>query len=311
MKKLPFAPQEVLDSLFDGVYCLDRDRRILYWNHAAEELTGYTSDEVVGRNCASSLLAHTDADGRHLCRTACPMVATMRDGLGRETRVFLRHRDGHRIPVRIRSTPIRNEQGTIVGGVEVFANDTPSVALEERVSELERLSLLDPLTSLPNRRFAEQQLETKHGEWERYGWPYGVLMVDVDYFKRINDTWGHDAGDRALEALAKTLTAKTRVSDLVSRWGGEEFLIIGRCSTAEQLTAMGESVRGLVSATRYRADAVTTEGLTVSVGGALVERSDRPADVMKRADEALYAAKRSGRNRFVYCGTPDLRRAVG
>ena len=311
MSQLPFEHRDVLDDLFDGVYCVDRTRKILYWNRAASELTSYRVDEMLGVRCVNSPLCHTDGDGNSLCRSQCPMAATMRDGKRREQRVFLLHRDGHRKPVRVRCSPLRDATGEIVGAVESFVDDTPSLALEERVEELERVAALDSLTSLPNRRFATQQLESKHGEWMRYGWPYGVLLLDIDHFKHVNDTWGHEAGDRALVSVARTLSVKTRVSDVVARWGGEEFLVIARCGAPEQLTVMAESLRGLVASGRFRTRDEDIQSVTVSIGGALADVGDEPTDVVRRADDALYEAKRSGRNRFVFHQHARLRMAGG
>ena len=300
MSEFPFKPSDILEELFHGVYCVDRRRKILYWNRAAARLTGYEPEEMVGRACPDSPLCHTDEDGNYLCRAGCPLSTTMASGKSSEKRVFLRHRDGHRVAIRVRTSPLRDESGRVVGGVESFVDDSASVDLEERVAELETLAAVDPLTSLSNRRHALQQLESKHNEWQRYGWPYGILLLDIDHFKQVNDTWGHDAGDRALVSVARTLTSKTRASDLVSRWGGEEFLVLARCSTQEQLSVVAESLRGLVASARFRATEEELASVTVSIGGALASAGDAVEDVIKRSDSALYEAKRSGRNRFIF-----------
>ena len=97
----------VIDHLYDGVYYVDRARRIRYWNDGAERLTGYGAATVVGQFCYHNLLNHIDAAGTQLCRTGCPLAATMEDGEPREAEVFLRHQAGHRVPVRVRTAPVR------------------------------------------------------------------------------------------------------------------------------------------------------------------------------------------------------------
>ncbi len=104
---VPLA-DELLGSMTEAVYAVDRDRRIMYWNTAAAELTGYSAAEVVGRRCQDNLLNHVDEAGRQLCGGACPLLATVQDGRTREALVFLQHRDGHRLPVAVRAAALRS-----------------------------------------------------------------------------------------------------------------------------------------------------------------------------------------------------------
>ena len=105
----------VLDHLYEGVYYVDRARRIRYWNAGAEGLTGYSAPAVVGQFCYQNLLNHVDATGKQLCRSGNSLSATMRDGVPREADVFLRHREGHRVAVRVRTTPVRDREGSVIG----------------------------------------------------------------------------------------------------------------------------------------------------------------------------------------------------
>ena len=124
----------------------NRERRITFWNKAAEKITGFHEKEVLGRRCMDQVLTHVDDGGRCLCIESCPLSETIADGKERESEVYLHHKQGHRVPIRIRTTPITDETGKIVGAVEVFTNNSRSLGLEERLAELERLALLDPLT---------------------------------------------------------------------------------------------------------------------------------------------------------------------
>ena len=102
--------RELIDNSTEGIYFLDRARRITYWNRGAERLTGYPADEVVGRCCADGLLQHMDPNGRLLCNDGCPMEATMRDGRERAAEIFLHHKQGHRVPITVRAFPIRESR---------------------------------------------------------------------------------------------------------------------------------------------------------------------------------------------------------
>jgi len=114
--------EKLLDSLYDGVYFVDQDRRITYWNHGAETLTGYTASDAVGRQCFDNFLEHVDEGGCALCVNDCPLAATIGDGQRREAEVYLRHKAGHRIPVSVRVAPLRDTEGLVVGAVEIFTD---------------------------------------------------------------------------------------------------------------------------------------------------------------------------------------------
>ena len=107
--------RKILDNLFDGVYFVDRDRVITYWNKGAEKITGYDAGQVMGRSCRDNILNHVTANGVQLCLTNCPLASTMEDGKQREAEVYLHHADGHRLPVTVRASPIYDEQGNIIG----------------------------------------------------------------------------------------------------------------------------------------------------------------------------------------------------
>lgn len=173
---------------------------------------------------------------------------------------------------------------------------------EGRSRRLEALAYRDTLTGLANRRSLGERLESEVARARRRGRPLLVAMVDVDFFKRINDTMGHGAGDDVLATLGDRLEKALRREDVVGRWGGEEFCVI--CPETD--AAAGEVVlRRLVTAVKTtpmqtRAGAVD---VTVSVGATLIRATDHDGnDLLGRADEALYAAKRSGRDRFVLSG---------
>ncbi len=290
--------KQIFNDLFDGVYVVDRHRIIRYWNRGAERLSGYRSEEVLGRSCQDNLLTHVSEAGENLCRSGCPLSAAMDDGRPREEMVFMSHRDGHRIPVLVKATPLRNDKGQIIGAVEIFSDNTREWRIEGKVRELEKMALVDSLTELPNRRYLETQLESKLSEFQRYDWPFGVLFMDIDRFKAVNDTYGHDFGDRTLKMIAKTLSLSTRPHDVVGRWGGEEFLAVIPHVDPEVLHKIGERYRLMVmnSCLYHHGDAIC---FTISGGGAVIGPQDTAEKLVKRADEGLYKAKDSGRNMMI------------
>ena len=156
--------KRILDSLYDGVYLVDLDRRTTYWNSGAERITGYRPDEAVGRRCQDNFLVHLDDRGNSLCLHGCPLSSTMANGQPLEVDVYLQHKDGYRIPISVRAAPIRDGTGRVVGAVEVFSDNSRIAAMTDLIKELRQLSLLDHSTEVGNRRFLEQQLIARLNE---------------------------------------------------------------------------------------------------------------------------------------------------
>ena len=288
--------REVLDNLYEGVYFLDRQKRIYFWNKGAERITGYRADEVMGRPCSDNILCHVDSEGRSLCRDGCPAAEVLVDRQRRESEVYLLHKAGYRKPVRIRVAPIEDSDGQVVGAMEIFSDDTSPESLRRRVALLERLSNLDALTQLPNRRSMESTIAFRMAETKRYNVAFGVLFIDIDHFKSVNDTHGHEVGDRVLQQVAKTLTRSLRPFDISSRWGGEEFLALVLNVDEVQLAVVAERVRALIAQTRVPLEKDYLS-VTVSIGAALAHADDTLETLIHRADELMYRSKATGRNR--------------
>jgi len=289
--------KRLIDNLYDAIYFVDRERNITYWNKAAEKLTGYRDDEVIGRCCADNLLSHVDGCGTQLCTTICPLAATIEDGQPREADVFLRHKNGHRVPVSVRVCPITNELGAIVGAVEIFNDNSSKHSAQQKVGELQKLAFFDPMTQLPNRRYLDMKLEAAVREFNEYGVGFGVLVVDIDRFKVINDRHGHAIGDSVLEAVAKSLAGSMRsASDIVGRWGGEEFLAILPQIGKESLPTLAERCRTMVHETLVATEESRLQ-VTISLGATMALTGDTAESVVARADALMYQSKRDGRDR--------------
>ena len=289
--------KELLDHMTDGVYFVDRERRILYWNDGAARLTGYTSEELVGRRCNDDTLCHVDPAGRPLCKEGCPLSASIEDGGMHQDNVFLRHKQGRRVPVNVRVQPIRAEDGSVIGAVEIFSDDTARHEARRKTEAMERLAFLDQLTQLPNRRYLEMSLQTAWSEFEVHHDPFGVLLIDLDHFKQINDVFGHVGGDRALQEAAKTLTGSLRPTDIVGRWGGDEFLAIVRNVDGPALKELANRCVCMVAQTVIPSSDGKPISLSISVGGALAQPGKSAEQLILRADERMYRSKADGRDR--------------
>jgi two-component system cell cycle response regulator len=172
--------------------------------------------------------------------------------------------------------------------------------LRHRLAESVELSITDALTGLHNRRYMEGHLRTLVAEAVRTGSKFSLLIADIDHFKNVNDTYGHDAGDAVLKEFAVRLKRNTRGVDLACRLGGEEFVIIMPDTDVARAYQIGERLRACVAADEFSVGGDQTVRVTASVGIGTLERpDDTPETLFKRADNALYTAKRRGRNRVV------------
>ena len=284
----------IINNLRDGVYFVDNDRRILFWNKAAEEITGYAAREIVGKQCQSSHLNHVDEQGLPLCSVGCPLFSTIIDGKQRIANVFVRHKTGYRIPITVNIFPVY-ENESIVGAAEVFTKNSPKFYEDDLIEKLSGVAMHDALTGLPNRRYLESFLEYKLNDFIRFGRSFAVLFSDIDDFRNFNNEYGHDAGDAVLCNIANSLNNSVRSSDLVGRWGGEEYLGVYTLSKNSEAAIIGEKYRALVANTEIMHDGKSLS-VSVSVGITVACKNDTVESIIKRADLLMYQSKQNGKN---------------
>jgi diguanylate cyclase (GGDEF)-like protein/PAS domain S-box-containing protein len=288
---------QILDELSDGVYVVDTERRILFWNRGAERLTGFTREEVVGRKCGDNILDHVDEEGASLCFGACPLVETMRTGTCGRAELYLRHKEGYRKAVSVNARPLADAEGRIIGAVETFSDNSPMKSALTEITHLRALTLLDPLTELGNRRFIDFQLQMAIAAIKRYEIPSALLVLDVDFFKDVNDSHGHEVGDRALVLVAHTLKCATRETDHLGRIGGDEFVAILQSATESDLRSVGQRCVTMTNSSMLRHQTLDIP-VRISAGGTCIRLDDTPESALRRADKMMYRAKEEGKGRL-------------
>ncbi len=286
--------REILEHLPVATYLVDAGRRIVLWNDACEALTGHRRQEVLGRSCADNLLVHCDESCVPKCGNGCPLLETMRDGRPRRADLFLRHKEGHRVPVRVSAAPVRDERGVIIGACE---------SMDERPMSLPRLpapgmspeTLLDPVTELPPHYILLDRLAAELQSYTRDRIPFGVLILAIDGFSGVCAHDGAIGAGRVLRATAQTISRLVGRGNLVGRWRDGVFLAILHGCSETSLQASAKTVQHLsgVAAVPWWGDFLT---ITLSAGGTVVRSGDTVDELLRRAEEALRKAQQMGGN---------------
>lgn len=285
----------IADQLFDGIYYVSRDMGIEDWNKGAERITGYSRDEVVGKKCSDNILRHLDENGKELCLEGCPLSDTLIDGAERTADVFLHHKDGHRVPVSIRVIPVKNDAGEIEGALEIFMDRTSRSNVLREIEKLRKEVFVDGLTGVANRKFARLKLQSHLQDFKIWGISLGVLFVDVDHFKYFNDQYGHNTGDSVLKMISRTISNMLRKIDTISRWGGEEFVVLIPDISRENLEKTAHRIRTFIEKSWLAVNG-SLPRTTVSIGGTMARKGDTPDAIIERADRMMYECKKAGRN---------------
>jgi len=280
-----------LDCIADGVICADNRGDVTYLNAFAERMTGWSRDEASGRRL-NDVFRLCNADAHEAAPD--PLEGAVRDdkamGLGRN--VSLIRRDGRKSPIEGSTAPIQDLHGRVIGAVTVFRDVTRSRVME---LELSRLAQHDRLTDLPNRVLLNDRLNQAISRAQRHGGLLAVLFLDLDRFKRVNDALGHVIGDKLLQEVAKRLTGAVRRSDTVSRYGGDEFVIVlSELGHRANAMAQAEKIRARLSASHFiKQHELHTK---VSIGISMFPEDGQDAETLiDCADFAMYRAKASRR----------------
>jgi diguanylate cyclase (GGDEF)-like protein/PAS domain S-box-containing protein len=301
----------------DGLVIADArlpDMPLVYVNPAFERLTGYRAEEVLGKNCRFLQRDDTHQDGLDELRLA------LKSGESCVVTVRNYRKDGSPFWNELSVAPIVERAGQIKHFVGNLSDVTNRVLAEQHLIEkhqrlektkrmLQGLALKDALTGLYNRRYFSEQVEREWNRARREQLPVSLFMIDIDHFKRFNDSFGHLCGDRCICAVADAVQrCFARGSDLVARYGGEEFVVLATGVERRHARERAELLRRAISALTI--DGAARSGgkmITVSVGVATAVPDDRilPEDLLLAADRSLYQAKRLGRDRVVQA--PSLR----
>ena len=292
--------EKLLESMHDAVIFVDDNLRITQWNRAAERLTGISAASVQQRNWTPALLDLRDEYQAIVSDKDCPITTAMKTGEESFRRFTLKSRHEQVVQVDAHLVPVHGKGNAMHGAAMLLRDASQQVTLEQRLKSLYERATRDPLTGVANRAEfdrTQNQFVTTHLE-KRV--PCSLIICDIDHFKKINDGFGHQAGDAVLIAFAALLKRFCRPGDLVARYGGEEFVLL--CADCNNATATQRAEQIRQELENLPQHALDGKTITSSFGVTELQDGDTSETMLRRADRALYQAKEYGRNRVVQLG---------
>ena len=208
----------ILDSLQIGVYLLDRNGRIVFWNRGAERITGYQRHEVVGHPCRENILPDCGEKGCGLCGAVCPLALTLHEGKSKEAHVHFRHHAGHRVAMQVWSVPVRDENGVAIGVAESFHELKSTSDRNRRQGMLAAHGCLDATTGVANTDFTHFHLRENLASFNEYHLPFGIVGIRIDNMEHFKAAYGRVAVDEVLNMTAESARNSVRPTDFVGRW---------------------------------------------------------------------------------------------
>lgn len=285
---------KMLNRIDDGIYFIDKHRKITFWNKGAEIISGFSSEAVVNTYCYDNVLNHIDDSGNLLCHTGCPLEKTLLDLKSRASTVYLHHKDGHRVKVFIKTYPIF-EGDELIGAVEVFnevnqESDYPS----KQIKKFKELALRDQLTHLPNRRYIDSIIKSRIDEFKNMDINFGLLIVQVNCVN--NDTSQKPCDyNQVFKMISKTLIKTTRQSDIISRWSKDAFAVLLTGLDQKSLHSIGQTLLMVLNNSSIRKPKIDYS-IEMNIIGCLFNKEDTFNGFIKRCEEAVITLASEDKN---------------
>jgi len=289
--------QNMMNRMNDGVIFINTESTILEWNQAATRLTGLKQSSLLHSTWSPSLIGLSDENGITVSSDACPIAQALSTHETKISRFRIQNQDGRLLMVEIQSMPIFDQHRVLRGAAMLLGDASNQVTMEQKMVDLHTRATQDPLTKVANRSELNKQLKQLVQQCQTEKIEVSVLICDIDYFKRINDTFGHAAGDDALVSFAAVLKSLARDSDLVARYGGEEFVILCMDCDIKSAVQIAEMIRDKLRVTPL--DSIKGKTITASYGVSQIVIGDDCDSALERADQGLMQAKQTGRDRVI------------
>ena len=289
--------KNILDSIPSGVYATDTKRRIFYWNKRAEIITGWKAEEIIGKSCYTSNLDHIDKCGTELCNLSCPLFDSICKSNVNQAHVLVRHKDGYRIPIIVNTYPIYDKNNKIIGGYEVFYEDTTPMRCRLKDTFDKNKEFYDKLTLLPNQKYILSFINYKLLEFENFNRPFILLFGNLDNFTEFNKNYGSFNGDKILQNIAFNVKSNYKKADIIGRWKNDIFAGVFNIVNSDTVDIVAEKFYECINNSDIIVDDKRV-GVTISVGVAIVKHGETIDKLIARVCDLVKEAKKE-KNKIV------------
>ncbi len=293
-----FFQQTLTRHSHEAIAFVDLQSTVTFWNEGAERLTGLGANAVCGKRFSPEMFKLGTKTGFLVTEEKCPVQQVLRTKQQHMDRYEIWGRAEKYLNVDLQVIPVLSNKKQFLGVVLTMRDVSSEASLEEKCQSLQNATTKDPMTQVANRAEFDRMLQAYLATHQEAGMSFCLVMADIDHFKRVNDDYGHQAGDQVILAFAGLLKSQCRSGDLVARYGGEEFAIL--CADCDLEAAMSRAEQLRRSIAEMIHSQLGSKNVTASFGVTELEPKDTPETILKRADQALYIAKEQGRNQVVH-----------
>ena len=296
----PEVYRAALDSVTAGVYLVDRNGKILFWNSGAERITGYLRQDVVGHSALKDFLGHLDGDNNQVAGEALPVSTVLREGKASIAQVSIRHKSGHRVLARLHAAPIRDAYGALIGAVETFEESGFNTPIDGRQSKLRAFGCIDDISGVLNHAVVQSHLRETLATFAEHPVPFSILCIGIDALDVIKSRFGAGAVSAVIRAVGQTLENSLRPTDMIGRWMENEFLAVLMECGDDEVARVGERLRKMANQcmVEWWGDQLS---VTISMGGTGARTADTVEAILSRAENGLRMCSEQGGNRIVLC----------
>ena len=278
--------QNLLNNLYEGIYYVDHKKIIKYWSSGAERITGYSSDEVLGKRCSEDILKPKSLDGREMCKTNCILTDTLKTGSFVQTEIYITHKNGHKILIALRVAPMFNHIGKIVGVTQIFTDSKDNIELDEKEAESRKTAYFDPITKLPNKSSFEMVLNSTFSGFRRNNWSFGVFLFTVDDFNKLKKNYDLESCNEIMREVSSAIVDNLRPFDTLGIWSELEYAAIVINVDNDKLKLIGERIKILIEKITIPVGKGSIK-LTLSIGASLALINDSSEILMSRVKSHL------------------------
>lgn len=291
---------KLLENMYDAVVFVDAGLRVTAWNRGAERLTGITGNSIRQSQWQTEILRMSDEKGHPVKDCDCPVLCAIHSGVQSLRRMTVWGRSGKPVAVDVHTIPVASHDGSVEGAILLMHDASSESSLEQRCQTLYEKATKDPMTQVANRAEFDRVHHLFVAAHQQQQVPCAMIICDLDRFKLVNDSYGHQAGDDCIKSLAAILKNACRPGDLVARYGGEEFVVL--CADCDNATAARRAEQIRKALAELPQPKLSGQTISASFGATEVQPGDTPETMLRRADRALLMAKAKGRNTVVQLG---------